>query len=392
MSTIIYGLPRKSKEKHIFTKEDPFLAPIKERYVLNKQGSCKKTFHISLDVSDSSIIYQEGDAIGIWPQNDSSIVTSLLSFIKDSKDTVVQDPRSEQKLSLEQYLYHKANLSRVSLSLLQLILDSSPSTQHIDRLRNLLIPDHKTLRAEYIKEHDVLTCLNDFAPTGLDAHTLVTALSPMLPRFYSIASSQVRYPHEIHLLVSTFSYAIQNEVRTGLGSHFLCYSEHSTVPLYVQHNPNFALPTHPETPILMIGPGTGIAPYRAFLQRRASLPIKTRNWLFFGECNEAYDFYYQKELSHYITEGYLKLSTAFSRDQPHKVYVQHRLLEQSREVWAFLQEGAYLYLCGDATHMAKDVTEALLTIAQKEGNLSLEQARHFFHHLRKEKRFQSDVY
>lgn len=392
MSTIIYGLTRKSKEKHLVTKEDPFFAPIKHRVLLNKEGSSKKTFHISLDITNSSILYHEGDAIGIWPQNDPVIVASIMTLLNASSQAVVQDPRSEQSLSFKDYLYHKANLSRVTPALLQFLSTTPLATPKITHLQHLLDPSHQLLRTAYFNDHDVLTCLKEYTPQITDLQGFVNTLAPLLPRFYSIASSQTTHPNELHLLVSTFTYRVQDELRTGLGSHFLCYHANASVPLYVQHNPNFALPSNPETPIIMIGPGTGVAPFRAFLQKRASLPLNTRNWLFFGECNRAYDFYYEEEFSHYVQEGLLTLSTAFSRDQSHKIYVQHELERHGQEVWSWVNEGAHIYLCGDATHMAKDVTHALLMIFQTSGKLSIDDSKALLHHLRKTKRFQTDVY
>jgi len=392
MSTIIHGSDRKSKEQPLFTKEDPFLAPILDRRSLNKKGSSKATFHLSLDIQGSSITYQEGDAVGIWPRQDPTLVEELLALLKAPKQTMVKDPRLNMEMSLENYLYTRANLSRVTPALLQLLASSAVSTQKKDFLQNLLRPDSKELRALYSKNHDVVTCLQDLLPHDLSIQEFINTLSPMLPRFYSIASSQQQYPHEIHLLVSTFSYEVQHETRFGLGSHFLCHSNTPFVPLYVQHNPNFRLPEDPKTPIIMIGPGTGIAPYRAFLQHRASLSTPTRNWLFFGECHQAFDFYYKDELETYVKKGILQLSTAFSRDQDHKIYVQHVMEENAKDIWHWIQEGCHIYLCGDATHMAKDVTHTLLSIIHKEGDLSEEDAKALLQSLRKEKRFQADVY
>lgn len=392
MSTIIYGSSRKSKETHLFTKDNPFLAQIKYRLLLNKAGSCKKTFHLALDITGSAITYHEGDAVGIWPQNDPALVAALLSLLRVPKETLIRDPHVLTTLSLEEYLYHKPNLSRVTPALLQLLLTSSIPADKRAILTHLLQPENKTMRAQYIKEHDVLTCLKDMLPQTIDVFGFVASLAPMLPRFYSITSSQDLYPHEIHLLVATFSYSLHNEKRSGLASHFLCHSNHNFVPLYVLHNPHFALPTDPRTPVIMIGPGTGVAPYRAFLQKRASLSVKTRNWLFFGECNRAYDFYYEEEFLDYVRRDVLRLSTAFSRDQEHKFYVQHAMEQQSRDIWTWIEEGAHLYVCGDATRMAKDVTQTLLSIFQKEGRFSAEEAKAFLHKLRKEKRYQTDVY
>lgn len=393
MSTIIYGSERKSKEKPLFTKENPFLCKLKKRYLLSKEGSTKKTFHISLDITNSSITYKEGDAIGILPKNPDRQVSCLLSLLSTSGEELIIDSRSTDLISLKDYLYYKANLARVTPALLTLIKNTSSCFSN-SYLETLLIADNKSLRSEYIDMHDVLSCLKEFSPKAIDIQAFVNTLSPILPRFYSVASSQTVYPDEIHLLVATFSYKVQGEERTGIGSDFLCYQADDTtpIPIYIQHNPNFALPADSATPIIMIGPGTGIAPYRGFLQRRALNSTKTRNWLFFGECHKAYDFYYEQELMQYIKEGFLHLSTAFSRDQDYKIYVQHLMNTHAKELWEWIEEGAILYVCGDAKQMAKDVTEMLLKIFQREGNLSLEHSKEFLQLMRKQKRFQADVY
>lgn len=393
MSTTIYTSERKSKEKDLFTKDNPFLSRVKECTLLNKEGSSKRTFHISLDISNSSITYSEGDAIGILPKNPECMISSLLDILGTSGEDFIQDPRSSNLISLKNYLYYKTNLARVTPALLSL-LKNNPFSIKASLLETLLVAENKALRSEYIEIHDVLSCLQDFSPKDLDLQSFVNALPPMLPRFYSIASSQSCYPDEIHLLVATFSYEIQGEARTGIGSDFLCYQAtyDTAIPLYVQHNPNFTLPSDLTIPIIMIGPGTGIAPYRGFLQKRALSTTKTQNWLFFGECHKAYDFYYEQEFQHYAEQGLLRISTAFSRDQEHKIYVQHQMEHHAKELWQWINQNAVLYLCGDAKEMAKDVTEMLLKIFQREGNLSLERSKELLQLMRKQKRFQTDVY
>jgi sulfite reductase (NADPH) flavoprotein alpha-component len=400
MSTIIDGSERKSKEKPLFTKENPFLSYLRERAPLSKEGSSKKTFHLSLKINNPSFLYKEGDAIGVLPKNPDSLVSAILSLLNTAGDVVIKNPRSlnpesPEQLSFKDYLYYKTNLTRVTPALLHLINNTLSS--HPD-LEKLLLPENKLLRSDYTEKHDLLSCLEYFSPKNLDLQELVNATSPILPRFYSIASSSSHYPEEIHLLVSTFSYTVQEKPRTGVGSQFLCYeADFSTpIPIYVQHNPNFCLPSDLTTPMIMIGAGTGIAPYRAFLQQRShalsSSIQKPRFWLFFGERNQAFDFYYEQELTRYVNQGLLKLSAAFSRDQQHKIYIQHLMEEQSKELWQWIQEGANIYLCGDAKQMAKDVNNTLLSIFQKEGSLSLEESKELLHLMRKQKRFQVDVY
>lgn len=393
MSTIIYTSDRKSKEQSLFTKHAPFTSYLKSRQLLNAPNSSKQTFHICLNLKDSSDSYKEGDAVAIFPKNPMHLISSILNLLQATGDESLVDPKTKAPISLKTYLTDKSNLSRITSALLTLF--STCSNKNLF-LQNLLIETQKTERAHYIQSHDVLTCLKDISPLQpLDLQAFITSLAPMLPRFYSIASSLSCHPEELHLLVTTFSYKIQEEERTGVGSDFLCYRAdilNTPISMYIQSNPNFSLPSDPNTPIIMIGAGTGVAPYRAFLQKRSMEQTKTRNWLFFGERNRQNDFYYEEELQSYVEKGLLKLTTAFSRDQLAKCYVQHQMTAHSKELWEWIEQGATLYVCGDAKHMAKDVQQALIEIIHREGGTSLEEAAQFLQRLRKEKRYQTDVY
>jgi len=393
MSTIIYTSNRKSKEQSLFTKNDPFITCLKSRKLLNSPTSSKQTFHICLSLQGFSPPYQEGDAVAIFPKNPKNLISSILNLLNAKGDELLKDPKTNEPAVLETYLTEKSNLSRITSTLLTLLSTCSSKNPF---LKDLLTETKKSERAHYIQSHDLLTCLKDLSPLEpLDLQAFIASLPPMLPRFYSIASSLSCYPEELHLLVATFSYQVQQEIRTGVGSDFLCNRAailETPIALYIQSNPNFSLPLDPNTPIIMIGAGTGIAPYRSFLQKRSLEQIKTRNWLIFGERNRQSDFYYEEELQDYVEKGLLTLTTAFSRDQQAKCYVQHQMTAHSKQVWEWIEQGAILYVCGDAEHMAKDVQKTLIDILHKEGGYSLEDAAQFLQKLRKEKRYQTDVY
>ncbi|WP_194847002.1 sulfite reductase [Candidatus Neptunochlamydia vexilliferae] len=332
-------------EEVLYNKENPFPAKIVERYLLNKEGSTKKTYHVTLDLADSGMTYKAGDAIAIYPENSPEDVATLLAALGKTGVEEVIDPRSGKTLSLEHFLKTKVNLLRID--------------------------------------------------EGVSLEDLLVKYPPLLPRFYSIASSPQVSPNRVDLLVATFTYKVGDIERKGLGSHFLCdLAEVEKTPIYTYLHPtaHFTLPDDPNVPIIMVGPGTGVAPYRAFLQEREAQGATGKNWLLFGERHRAHDYYYESYLEELKEKKFLHLDLAFSRDQEEKTYVQHHLLKRGVMVWKALQEGAHFYVCGDARRMAKDVTHALQTIIETHGALSPANAKNFIKTLRKEKRFLLDVY
>jgi sulfite reductase (NADPH) flavoprotein alpha-component len=257
-----------------------------------------------------------------------------------------------------------------------------------------LQPENKTLLQEFLAEKDLIDFFQEFVidPSQFCCYEF---LAPLLPRFYSISSSLRTHPEHVHLLVALSSYQYKEETRYGVASHFLCnlaIPEQTTIPLYVQPSRHFRLPDDPNADLIMIGPGTGVAPYRAFLQERLHQNAPGKNWLFFGGRNRSNDFFYESFWNLLIEQGKLKVSTAFSRDQEEKEYVQHKLLEQAEQVWAWLESGAYFYVCGDASKMAKDVEAALCQLIQTQGNLSPEQSKLYLKSLKTSKRYLTDVY
>ncbi len=349
----------------MYTRTNPYIARIKERTILTGPASTKRTYHLSLDIENSNLSFKVGDSIGVVPQNHPETVDRIIHKLGAREDEPIYDSRSNTTLSFREFLLTKANINKCSFhKIYEIEKTSLPLLCLIER--------HKP--------HPVELC---------------KTLLPLLPRFYSIASSPKIFPNEIHLTVSYVEYVIEAQVQYGVGSRFLCYQaqiESTPIPIYVQPSNHFTLPEDPNAPIVMIGPGTGIAPFRAFLQERLAMQSKGLNWLFFGERNRASDFYYSDYFLELEKQGRLRLETAFSRDQEGKVYVQHRMLEQKKDLWKWIERGCYIYVCGDAEKMAKDVDRALQTILHDEGKMSEEDARNTLKKMRHEKKYLLDVY
>jgi sulfite reductase (NADPH) flavoprotein alpha-component len=358
----------------IHGRTNPFHAKILERYRLTKPGSTKETYHIVLAVHD--LPFQVGDSIAVFPENDPAIVDQILEIVGDGP---IFDHRSNATLPFRDFLLQKANLAKCTPSLLKLI----PSEKAAALIEN------KT----FLESHHLIDILRAFLFSPAPQE-LASVLLPLMPRFYSIASSPKMFSGQIHLTVASLTYQSAGGPRRGVGSHFLCQQASSStpIPIYVQPSNGFTLPSDPDASIILIGPGTGIAPFRAFLQERIFLQHKGRNWLFFGERNRATDFYYGDYWLELERQNHLRLDLAFSRDAEEKTYVQHLLWQQRASIWDWIQNGAYLYVCGDAEKMAKDVNATLQKIASDQGSLIEEDAREFIKALRKERRYLQDVY
>ena len=348
-----------------FDRTHPFLSRIQERRLLSKDSSTRNTYHLSLTLQGSSLSYRPGDCVAILPSNDPASVEELLKALHLSGDEMIGD------LSLRAYFTHRANLQKIHPSLCKAMAQ--------EEFPEMLTP------AEWIASHPSVS-----VPTN----DLVQLFFPMLPRFYSIASAQSLYPEELHLLIAAISYQAGGHLRHGVASRFLCHDAkvgETPVKLYIQPSHGFSLPSD-ESPIILVGPGTGVAPFRAFLQDRLATQAKGRNWLFFGERHRVSDFYYDDFWLSLEKQGRLRLDLAFSRDGLEKIYVQHRMWEQRKDLWAWIEEGAYFYVCGNGKGMAKDVEEMLIRIASSEGNLSDDDARQKIKSLRAAKRYRMDVY
>jgi sulfite reductase (NADPH) flavoprotein alpha-component len=376
-------------------RHHPVNAFIKERFPLTKCGSTKQTYHVSLDLNQMPIRFKVGDSIGIYAQNDPRLVQHLIEAMKAKGDEEIKDPRSGAPLTLWDFLSFKANLSRLTTSFLKLFYEYANVHDKKNHLHLLLQQENKPLLSQYLSAHDPLDLFKEYNEVEAPLQDLCAQFGPLLPRFYSVASSQLVYRNEVHLTVALFTFTHHGEQRYGVGSHFLCNMAsiaETPFPIYVQPAHYFTLPSDDHAPIIMIGPGTGVAPYRGFMQERMAKGSKGKNWLFFGERNRKSDYFYEDDWSQWVSQGQLKVDLAFSRDQSDKIYVQHRMLDQAKELWSWLEEGAYFYVCGDAHRMAKDVEGTLQRIAQEQGDMSQEAAKAYVKNLRSQKRYRADVY
>ncbi|MEX9755712.1 NADPH-dependent assimilatory sulfite reductase flavoprotein subunit [Providencia vermicola] len=369
-----------------YTKTAPLTASLLVNQKITGRGSLKDVRHIEIDLGDSGLRYQPGDALGVWFDNDSALVDELIGLLWLTGDEPVQV--AEQSYPLRDALIHHLELTQNT----HLIVEKYANLAKDDALLGL-ISDKQAL-LHYAQTTPIVDMVRQAAsqPT---AQEFVDILRPITPRLYSIASSQAETEDEVHVTVGVVRYDIDGRARTGGASGFLAdrLKEGDEVRIFIEHNDNFRLPADTSKPVIMIGPGTGIAPFRAFMQQRDNEQATGKNWLFFGNPHFVEDFLYQVEWQRYVKDGLLtNISLAWSRDQAQKVYVQDKLREQGEEVWRWIEDGAHIYVCGDANHMARDVEHALLDIISQYGNMDSESADEFLSELRVERRYQRDVY
>ncbi len=370
--------------------KNPFPAEVLENILLTGKGSAKETIHVELSLADSGLTYEPGDALAVIPTNADDVVADLLKAAQLSGNEEI-DTKASGKKSIAEALTHDLDITGLSRSVLTKLNEASPHPQ----LTALLEESAKEQLKDYHYGREIIDAIHDFAPKGLPAQTLASLLRKLPPRLYSIASSPLAHPDEVHLTVAAVRYHSHGRERKGVASTFLADAAHTgqSVKVYTHTNKNFRLPASGDTPIIMVGPGTGIAPFRAFVEHRAELGHSGKNWLFFGDQRYLFDFLYQLEWQEHLKNGTLThLDVAFSRDQPEKIYVQQRMREKSRALYNWLQDGAHFYVCGDASRMANDVHEALIAIYQEHGSLTRESAEAELEALKKAKRYQRDVY
>lgn len=369
-----------------YTKQKPYTATLLTSQKITGRDSGKDVRHIEIDLDESGITYQPGDALGVWYENSAELVDAILAKVGLSGiETIEVDGES---LSIRTALISKYEVTTSNPQLVTKFAELSGSKK-----LEKLVADKDKLR-EYAGNTQVIDVLGE-KKTKLSAEELVGILRRLTPRLYSIASAQSEVDEEVHLTVGVVEYGVGEETRYGGASSFLSHrlEEGGEVKVFIENNNNFKLPQDDNTPVIMIGPGTGIAPFRSFIQERDNRDAEGKNWLLFGDRTFTQDFLYQVEWQKYLKSGLLtQLDVAFSRDQQEKVYVQHRILEHAEQMWQWIQDGAYIYVCGDATRMAKDVNDALVSVAKEHGGLSQEKAEEFINDLRKAKRYQRDVY
>ena len=375
-----------------YSQRFPVAAARIRSHRLTPPGSPKDTHHHVVSLAESGITYRPGDALGIWARNPDVLVDAILARLDANGDEPVTS--GAETLSFRDALCARLDLSIPSRRLLE-----ACALQGADTFVPLLQKGHEADLKAYLQKqddvHDVLDVLTDAPSARFAPQEFAGLLRGLQPRLYSIASSERRHPGEAHLLVLTLTYDVRGRRRLGVGSTFTNdrWPLGTTAPVYVQDaQKHFALPADPSTPVIMIGPGTGVAPFRAFMQEREAGGGIGRNWLFFGEQSRAWGFYYEEEFTDWQARGLLRLDLAFSRDQPQKIYVQHRMREAARDLYAWLDEGAEVFICGDKARMATDVQQELVHIVRTQGGRTPEEAAGYVAALRKTRRLKLDVY
>ena len=374
-----------------YNRSHPFPARVISNRKLNAAGSAKDTRHIEISLDGSGLTYEVGDALGVMPTNCPALVNAILHALGCDGEEAVPDAR-ESEISLRQALLTRHQITQPSLDFLNALAVRSGDAD----LKSLLEPTRKTELDKFLCGREVVDFLSSFPSARFEPAEFVALLRKLQPRLYSIASSPKAHPGEVHLTVGVVRYESHGRQRKGVCSTFLADRVEPNVtplPVFVQPSHGFRLPAEGDRPIIMIGPGTGIAPFRAFLEERRALGAKGRTWLFFGDQCQAHDFLYREELDAMLADGALaRLATAFSRDQREKIYVQHRMQENARELWEWLEAGAHVYVCGDARRMAKDVDSALHEVVQRAGGKDAAHAAEYVRRLKTERRYQRDVY
>ena len=371
----------------VFGKSNPFPAPLLKKYNLNVEGSAKETIHAEVSIEGSGLSYDAGDALAVVPQNSPDLVEAFLGATGiDAADELTI---GEEVFSFGEALRDKFDLRVVT----KVVLTKFAKAAGLDELLEKCA-DREWVK-EYIWGRDWVDVVKEYPPSSLCASDYAGFLRPLAARLYSIASSIHAHPNEVHLTVGTVRYEALGRPKKGVCSTFISdmWDEGATAGVYFHHNPNFKLPKDGSLPIIMIGPGTGIAPFRAFIEERIAKGATGKNWLFFGDQHQATDYLYQPEWEKYLESGYLyKVDLAFSRDQAEKIYVQDRMRENAAQIWEWINAGGYFYVCGDASRMAKDVNQVLIDIVAEQGGMAEAAAAAYVKQMQKEKRYGRDVY
>ncbi len=373
------------------SRQHPYPARLVIRKKLTLPGSEKETYHYELDIGD--VEYQPGDSLGVFPLNSPDLVRRVLHLLGASGREVVKGKDGEAH-PIYEVLLRQLTITRLSRKFVQVLSERVGSARFLDARG---MADRHASLEEFLYGRDLQDILCEF-PEARDQFSLqdmVEYLSKLQPRLYSLASSRNVCGDVAHLLVTSVSYPARGGLRHGVCTTYLAEraSGFEPIPVFVHRAKQFHLPDDPNVPLIMVGVGCGIAPYRGFLQERDATGAQGKTWLLFGEQHEQTDFYYREEWEDYLRRGILsRMDMAFSRDQGYKIYVQHRMLEHARDLWSWLEKGAWFYVCGDAERMAPDVDAALHEIVEREGGLDREKAREYVARLREDKRYRRDVY
>ncbi|TBL74578.1 assimilatory sulfite reductase (NADPH) flavoprotein subunit [Paenibacillus thalictri] len=374
-----------------YSRTNPFEAEVLENLNLNGRGSDRETRHVELSLEGSNLQYEPGDCLGICPENHPRLVSELIAATGWKADEQVTINKNGDVRTVQDALLRYYEITVLTKPLLEQAAKLSSSSE----LQELVSAGHEQELKDYIKDRDLLDLVQDYSFQGVSAGQFLPILRKLPARLYSIASSSKASPDEVHVTVRAVRYEAHGRERYGVCSVQLAERLQigDKLPVYIQNNPNFKLPDNSDTPIIMIGPGTGVAPFRAFLGEREETGAEGKTWLFYGDQHFTTDFLYQIDWQRWLKAGVLtRMDVAFSRDTDKKIYVQHRMLEKSKELYQWLQEGASIYVCGDEKKMAHDVHETLLAILEQEGGFSSDEAAEYLTRMQQQKRYQRDVY
>ncbi len=378
-----------------YDKNNPFPARLVDRRRLSSPDSQKDTQHFSVSLAGSGLTYKCGDSLGVFPTNNPAAVAALLRAAGFTGEEAVTLPKDPAAIPLREAWSKRVALNGPTYKFVQLLHDRAGDAAQKEALAARLAEADPEKKKAWLEQREFIDLFEEFPSARPSAQEVVELQRKLMPRLYSISSAPSRYPDEIHLTVAVVRYETNGRAREGVCSSYLADRarlEQPDLPIFVAES-HFGLPADDEAPVIMVGPGTGVAPFRSFVMDRATRGAKGRNWLFFGDQRKDHDFLYAEEWADYLRSGALtRLDTAFSRDQAAKVYVQDRMREQAAELWSWLQAGAYFYVCGDAKRMAKDVDAALHAIVAEQGGMTPEAAVEWVKQLKKDGRYQRDVY
>lgn len=378
-----------------FDKNNPFAACLIDRHRLSAPASQKDTQHFSVSLAGSGLTYACGDSLGVFPINNPAAVAELLKAAGFSGDEPVTLPKDTSSISLREALSKRLALNGPTYKFVQQLHDRTVDEVQKAQLAALLAEADPEKKKAWIEQREYVDLFTEFPAARLLAQELVELMRKLMPRLYSISSAPSKFPDEIHLTIAVVRYETNGRKREGVCSTYLAERARlgqADLPVFVAES-HFGLPEDDNVPVIMVGPGTGVAPFRSFVMDRATRGAKGRNWLFFGDQRKEHDFLYADEWAEYLQSGVLtRLDTAFSRDQATKVYVQDRMRENAAELWRWISEGAYFYVCGDAKRMAKDVDAALHALVAEHGKMTPEAAVDWVKQFKKDGRYQRDVY
>lgn len=377
------------------SKDNPFPAQVVENRVLNRSGSAKETRHFVVDISGSGLVYQAGDSLGVFARNRPVEVEEIIQLLGATGDEPVTPLRAPAPLPLREALSSALDLDGPTKKMVELVAAKVGDADQKAQLEGLLQPEAKEQLDEFLYNRSFVDFLVDYPTAKFEPQEFINLLRRLMPRLYSIASSPRVYPDQIHLTIAVVRYRTNQRDRVGVCSSFLSDRValgHTPVPVFISHS-HFGPPEDGAKDCIMVGPGTGIAPFRAFVQDRVAAGAQGRNWIFFGDQRQATDYLYEEEWDDYTAKDQVqRLDLAWSRDQATKIYVQDRMRENAADLWAWIDGGAYFYVCGDAKRMAKDVDVALHEIIAVQGKMDAEAATTYVKQMKKDKRYQRDVY